>query len=163
LTGLEFYNTAITTRAARASSRPETFGVAATIIPISALTGLMLGLSETWQLAINTATTTVTFLMVFLMQNTQDRATYALQAKLDELMRAMEGAHAALLELEELDEVHLDRIQANHKKGKATYALQVKLDGLIRAMEGAHAALLELDEVHLGRIQANHKKGKYKD
>jgi low affinity Fe/Cu permease len=102
--------------AARATGRPETFGIAVAIILIWALTGPIFGLSDTWQLAINTGTTIVTFLMVFLIQNTQNRDTYALQVKLDELIRAMEGAHNALLDLEELDEVQLDRIRANYEK-----------------------------------------------
>jgi len=102
--------------AARATGRPETFGLAVTIILIWALTGPIFGLSDTWQLAINTGTTIVTFLMVFLIQNTQNRDTYALQVKLDELIRAMEGAHNALLDLEELDEVQLDHIRANYEK-----------------------------------------------
>ena len=72
--------------------------------------------SDTYQLIINTGTTIVTFLMVFLIQNTQNRDTEALQVKLDELIRVTKGAHNALLDLEELDEKELDRIRANYGK-----------------------------------------------
>jgi low affinity Fe/Cu permease len=100
--------------AARATGRPVTFVLAVAIILIWALAGPIFGFSDTWQLVINTGTTIVTFLMVFLIQNTQNRDTEALQIKLDELIRAMEGAHNALLDLEELDEAQLDRIRANY-------------------------------------------------
>jgi low affinity Fe/Cu permease len=72
--------------------------------------------SDTHQLIINTGTTIITFLMVFLIQNTQNRDTEALQVKLDELIRVTEGAHLALLDLEELDEEELDRIRNNYEK-----------------------------------------------
>ena len=103
-------------RAARATGRPVTFVIAAAIILIWLLTGPIFGFSDTWQLVINTGTTIITFLMVFLIQNTQNRDTEALQLKLDELIRAIEGAHNALLDLEELDEDQLDLIRANYEK-----------------------------------------------
>jgi len=74
----------------------------------------LFGFSDTWQLVINTGTTIVTFLMVFLIQNTQNRDAEAVQVKLDELIRVTEGAHNALLDLEELDEQDLDRIRAQY-------------------------------------------------
>jgi low affinity Fe/Cu permease len=103
-------------RAARATGRPATFVIAVAIILIWLLTGPIFGFSDTWQLVINTSTTIITFLMVFLIQNTQNRDTEALQLKLDELIRAIEGAHNALLDLEELDEDQLDLIRANYEK-----------------------------------------------
>src|SRR5688500_2747072 len=80
------------------------------------MTGPIFGFSDTWQLIINTGTTIMTFLMVFLIQNTQNRDSEAIQVKLDELIRVIEGAHNALLDLEELDEQELDRIRANYEK-----------------------------------------------
>jgi low affinity Fe/Cu permease len=85
-----------------------------TIIVVWLATGPVFHFSDTWQLVINTGTTVVTFLMVFLIQNTQNRDSEALQIKLDELIRATEGAHNALLDLEELEEHELDRIRATY-------------------------------------------------
>jgi low affinity Fe/Cu permease len=102
--------------AALATGRPVTFVIAVVIVLIWAVTGPIFGFSDTWQLVINTGTTIVTFLMVFLIQNTQNRDTEALQVKLGELIRAMKGAHNALLDLEELDEEQLDRIRADYEK-----------------------------------------------
>ena len=94
---------------------PAAFGVAVAIIVGWALTGPLFGLSDTWQLVINTGTTIVTFLMVFLIQNTQNRDSAALQVKLDELIRVTEGAHTALLDLEELTPAELERVRARYE------------------------------------------------
>ena len=101
--------------ASRATGRPVTFVAAVLIIVLWALTGRFFGFSDTWQLVINTSTTIVTFLMVFLIQNTQNRDSEALQIKLDELIRATKDAHNGLLDLEELDEEQLDMIRANYE------------------------------------------------
>jgi len=98
----------------RAAGRPAAFLLAVTTIAVWLVTGPLFHFSDTWQLVINTGTTVVTFLMVFLIQNTQNRDSEALQIKLDELIRATEGAHNALLDLEELEEHELDRIRATY-------------------------------------------------
>ena len=108
--------TRFATAAARATGRPGTFVLAVLIIVVWAFTGPIFGFSDTWQLIINTGTTIVTFLMVFLIQNTQNRDSEAMHVKMDELTRALEGAHNALLDLEELDDKTLDTIRARYRK-----------------------------------------------
>jgi low affinity Fe/Cu permease len=98
----------------RAAGRPMAFVLAVSVIVVWALTGPLFHYSDTWQLVINTGTTVVTFLMVFLIQNTQNRDSEAVQVKLDELIRAMEGAHNALLDLEELEDHELDSIRSTY-------------------------------------------------
>ncbi|HZM20338.1 MAG TPA: low affinity iron permease family protein [Anaerolineales bacterium] len=101
--------------AARATGKPGAFITAAIIIVLWAFTGPIFGYSDTWQLVINTSTTIVTFLMVFLIQNTQNRDTEAMQIKLDELIRAVESAQNTMLDLEELDDEELDSIRAEYE------------------------------------------------
>jgi low affinity Fe/Cu permease len=100
--------------AARISGRPITFIAALVLIALWLITGPLFNYSDTWQVAINTSTTIITFLMVFVIQNTQNRDTEAMQIKLDELIRATQGAHNALLDLEELDEEQLDAFRASY-------------------------------------------------
>ena len=102
--------------AARATGKPVTFALALLIVVVWGVTGPIFGFSDTWQLIINTGTTIVTFLMVFLIQNTQNRDSEAMHVKMDELIRALSGAHNALLDLEELDEKTLDTIRARYRK-----------------------------------------------
>ena len=102
-------------RISRAVGHPAAFAVALAIVAIWGISGPLVGWSDTWQLVINTGTTIVTFLMVFLIQNTQNRDTAAIQVKLDELIRAIEGAHNALLDLEELDEKELEHIRMQYE------------------------------------------------
>ena len=101
---------------AHITGRPLTFTLAVTVIVVWAVSGPIFRFSDTWQLVINTGTTIVTFLMVFLIQNTQNRDTEALQVKLDEIIRAIEGAHNALLDLEELDDQQLKRIRDRYEQ-----------------------------------------------
>jgi low affinity Fe/Cu permease len=101
---------------ARATGHPSTFGVAAAVILIWAVTGPVFGFSDSWQLVINTGTTIVTFLMVFLIQNTQNRDATAMQIKLDELIRALKGAHNELVDLEEMTEEELEQMKAHYTR-----------------------------------------------
>lgn len=101
---------------ARAAGRPAAFILAVAVVVLWLATGPLFGFSDTWQLVINTGTTIITFLMVFLIQNTQNRDAEAVQVKLDELLRATKGAHTALLDLEELEQADLDRIRAGYAK-----------------------------------------------
>jgi len=110
---------------ARVTGRPSAFLLAVAVILIWLVTGPLFHFSDTWQLVINTGTTVITFLMVFLIQATQNRDAEAVQVKLDELLRATAGAHNALLDLEELEEHELDQI----------------LDGYCRLAQSARANL----------------------
>jgi low affinity Fe/Cu permease len=101
---------------ARASGQPGTFGLALGVILLWAVTGPVFRYSDTWQLVINTGTTIVTFLMVFLIQNTQNRDSAAMHIKLDELLRAVRGAETALADLEELTEEELDGFKAHYRQ-----------------------------------------------
>ena len=100
----------------RATGHPATFATAVLIILGWAVTGPIFGFSDTWQLVINTGTTIITFLMVFLIQNTQNRDSAAMQLKLDELIRAIIGAHNGLLDLEELSDEELDKIKSRYEE-----------------------------------------------
>ena len=108
------------TRFAKTTSRmagqPIAFGIAAGVVVLWIVSGPVFGFSDSWQLVINTGTTIVTFLMVFLIQNTQNRDSEAVQVKLDELLRVTRGAHVALLDLEELEDHELDEIRAGYEE-----------------------------------------------
>jgi low affinity Fe/Cu permease len=101
---------------ARYAGKPLTFMIVVLIIVVWAIAGPIFGFSDTWQLMINTGTTIITFLMVFLIQNTQNRDSEAMQVKLDELIRVTKGAQNALLDLEELEEEELDVIRDRYEK-----------------------------------------------
>lgn len=98
------------------AGKPQTFFVALSIIVVWAASGPFFGFNDTWQLVINTSTTIVTFLMVFIIQNSQNRDTAAMQIKLDELINKLEGAREELLDLEELDEDKLEEMRAEFEE-----------------------------------------------
>ena len=101
---------------AHATGQPATFSIAGAVVLAWAISGPLFHWSDTWQLVINTGTTIVTFLMVFLIQSTQNRDAEAVQIKLDELLRVTAGAHNVLMNLEELEEHELARIRAVYVK-----------------------------------------------
>jgi low affinity Fe/Cu permease len=114
------------------AGHPLTFAAACLIIVLWAASGPLFGFSDTWQLVINTGTTIITFLMVFVIQNTQNRDGMAMQLKLDELIRTLEGAHNALLDLEELTEEDLMRIRKRYIQ-LAEAARKLGIDGDIES------------------------------
>lgn len=116
--------------ASKATGRPTAFVLAVFVIITWAVTGPIFGFSDTWQLIINTGTTIITFLMVFLIQSTQNRDTAALQVKLDELIRVTKGAHNALLDLEELEESELERIRGRYEEIAASARKDIKKGGI---------------------------------
>ncbi len=98
------------------TGRPITFAVALGIIVVWGLLGPFFGYSDTWQLVINTATTIITFLMVFVIQNTQNRDTASIHIKVDELIRVTKNARNVLLDLEELDDTTLEKLRGDYEK-----------------------------------------------
>ena len=108
--------TRLTKASARATGQPSAFLIATGLILAWALTGPMFGFSDTWQLVVNTSTTIITFLMVFLIQSTQNRDSEATHLKLDELICVIATAKNSLLDLEELEEEDLDRIRAGYRE-----------------------------------------------
>jgi len=119
-----------------AAGRPTAFIVAVLLVVVWAVTGPLFHFGDTWQLVINTGTTIITFLMVFLIQNTQNRDSVAVQIKLDELIRSSQ-AHNALLNLEELDEATMERIRKHYRS----------LAGAVRAeMDDVEKALAVVDD-----------------
>jgi len=97
---------------ANAAGKPVTFVGAFGIILLWAVTGPFVGFGDTWQLVINTSTTIITFLMVFVIQNSQNRDSAAMHIKLDELIAKLEGPRRILLDLEELDDTELEKIRS---------------------------------------------------
>jgi len=115
---------AIAKSTARITGRPIVFVGAVMLILAWVDTGPIFEFSDTWQLVINTATTILTFLMVFFIQNTQNRDTEAIHLKLDELIRATQGAYNALLDLEEMEESQLDEFRQKYE----ALAIRARLD-----------------------------------
>ena len=111
---------------ARLAGRPLSFFLAVSVVIVWLCSGPVFGFSDSWQLVINTGTTIVTFLMVFVIQNAQNRDGQAIQLKLDELLRSIKGAHTALLDIEKLSEEELDTLRNKYEKlaSNARAALQ---------------------------------------
>lgn len=119
--------------------RGSTFVAAVAVIVIWAITGPLFHWSDTWQLIINTGTTIITFLMVFLIQNTQNRDTQAIHLKLDELIRANVHARNRLLCLEDLTEDQLQEVKSNFAKlAEGSPAAAEEVDAATRELERAH-------------------------
>ena len=116
-------------KTAQLSGRPAAFALAVAIVVAWGIVGPVFGFSDTWQLVINTGTTIVTFLMVFLIQNTQNRDTAAIQVKLDELIRVTRG-HNALMDLEELEEGDLEAFRAKYAKMAAAARRKIRQGGV---------------------------------
>ena len=114
---------------AKAAGHPLGFMLAVLVILAWAGTGPLFGFSDTWQLVINTGTTIVTFLMVFLIQNTQNHDSAVVQLKLDELIRAEPNAHNALLDLDELTDQELERLRAHYSELARLAREQLRLRG----------------------------------
>jgi low affinity Fe/Cu permease len=108
---MDRFFTTFATRIATLAGQPQTFGVAFFLILVWSATGPVFGFSDTWQLVVNTATTIVTFLMVFLIQNSQNRDAAAMQAKLDELLRAIETARGQFIGIEHLTDKQIEEIR----------------------------------------------------
>jgi low affinity Fe/Cu permease len=111
---------------ARAMGRPLTFLICCLLVLVWAATGPIFHFSDTWQLVINTGTTIVTFLMVFLIQNTQNRDARAINLKLNELIRSIDKARDQMIDIESLSDLELDELQAKYEKIKAAYTERQK-------------------------------------
>ena len=117
--------TRVAKKTAQFTGRPIAFGLAVGTILVWLITGPIFDYSDTWQLIINTGTTIITFLMVFLIQNTQNRDTAAIQIKLDELIR-VSVAHNALMDLEELEEAEIEQFRKKYQKLAAAARKKIK-------------------------------------
>jgi low affinity Fe/Cu permease len=137
---------------ARVTGQPVSFGLAVLVILAWAITGPLFQWSDTWQLIVNTGTTIVTFLMVFLIQSTQNRDAEAVHIKLDELLRVTPGAHNVLLDLEEMEEADLARLRAAYQK-LADEARRGVSRG--RSFDGVP----KIDEITAGKPEPKAKRG----
>lgn len=139
-------------KSSRLAGSPNSFLVAVFVILIWAITGPFFDYSDTWQLVINTSTTIITFLMVFLIQNTQNRDAAAVQLKLDELIRATKAAHDSLMDLEELEEDELEQIRKKYENAAAKARHQ------LRALDSAFATFEPLPKEHHKQASSNSQK-----
>jgi len=142
-------------RTSSLAGRPATFIIAVLVLVVWAFSGPMLGFSDTWQLIINTGTTIVTFLMVFLIQNTQNRDSEAIQIKLDELIRSVTHAKNEMMDLEELDAEELEKIKekyvelaerASHERKERLAEMEGKLEEKEGKLEEKEEKIEEKEE-----------------
>jgi len=132
------------TKTSSAAGQPLTFVIAVTVILVWAVTGPIFRFSDTWQLIINTGTTIVTFLMVFLIQNSQNRDGAAMQAKLDELLRALTGARDQFIGIEHLTDQQIELVRAALEKKAGELKSKAKTDA---RKKGKTAIKEEVDTV----------------
>lgn len=121
----------ISSKISSITGSPIAFIIAVLVILIWVITGSTFNYSDTWQLIINTGTTIVTFLMVFLIQNTQNRDAKAMQLKLDELLRGVKGARTGLVDIEELSDEDLEKLHDEFKKLHEHYSKELVRRGKI--------------------------------
>lgn len=119
----------IAVKIANLSGSPLTFIAAVFVITVWLFSGPTFGFSNTWQLIINTGTTIATFLMVFLIQNTQNRDARAMQLKLDELLKGVKGARTGLVDIEELPDEELEKLHNDFKEMHERYAKELERRG----------------------------------
>ena len=134
---------------ARVMGHPTAFALACLVIIVWGAVGPFAGYSDTWQLVINTSTTIVTFLMVFLIQNTQNRDNYALHLKIDELLRALDAADTRLVDLEDRSEQELERLHQRYRNLASHGAA---------ASEAVASELAERSEERAGRAKAGKRR-----
>ena len=118
---------------------PAAFIIAVLVIVIWGISGPLFGFSDTWQLVINTGTTIVTFLVVFLIQNTQNRDAKAIHLKLDELIRGVEGARTELVDLEDFSDAELERLQKEFQQLRKTGDIKPKVEAIEQKLEQRRA------------------------
>jgi low affinity Fe/Cu permease len=128
--------TAIAGRIAALAGKPVTFVLALALVVVWAASGPVFGFSEVWQLVINTGTTIVTFLMVFLVQNTQNRDSAAIQAKLDELLRAVETARAEFIGIEHLTDTEIEKIRKALEQDEGEGEPRTRSHAVVERLQG---------------------------
>ncbi len=126
--------TRISSAAAQAAGQPWAFIAALAVVLVWVVTGPVFHYSDTWQLVINTGTTIITFLMVFIIQNSQNRDSAALQAKLDELIRAVEGARSGFIGIEHLTDREIEQLRRNLEREEGGSECDESVDETLRRL-----------------------------
>ncbi|WP_340645389.1 low affinity iron permease family protein [Phenylobacterium sp.] len=139
MSGYTAFFTKFSTAVSKWTGRPVVFAVCCGLVILWALSGPLFGFSDTWQLVINTSTTIITFLMVFLIQNTQNRDSNALHAKLDELIRVSDGENG-FIGIENLSDEELEAILAECDKNATELRMEAKKRGRSGELPSLHAS-----------------------